>query len=111
MAQKTATDMLIQVNNSGLYDLQIQNGDLVIGNSDPQNCELIMYSNPGAFKFNPSTGVGLRGYLASSNQALALERAITIQLTADGFKVDAVEAVVDNLEWIVSIAAHRINLV
>lgn len=62
----------------------IENGDFKIGESDQQSIELIIDSYLGHWKESPLCGVGVDLFLNSSGQQLALKRAISIQLEADG---------------------------
>lgn len=65
-------------------DLIIENGDFKIGESDQQSIELIIDSYLGHWKESPLCGVGVDLFLNSSGQQLALKRAISVQLEADG---------------------------
>jgi|VirMetMinimDraft_7_1064189.scaffolds.fasta_scaffold130059_2 hypothetical protein len=65
-------------------DLVIENGDFKIGESDQQSIELIIDSYLGHWKESPLCGVGVDLFLNSSGQQLALKRAISVQLEADG---------------------------
>lgn len=71
------------------YDLQIESGDLVIGNSDNQHQNLLLATEPGAWKENPLVGVGAINYL--ENESVAdLMYAIRTQFTADGMQIHAI---------------------
>jgi len=72
-------DILLENN-----DLIIENGDFKIGESDQQSIELIIDSYLGHWKESPLCGVGVDLFLNSSGQQLALKRAISVQLEADG---------------------------
>ena len=72
-------DILLEDN-----DLIIENGDFKIGESDQQSIELIIDSYLGHWKESPLCGVGVDLFLNSSGQQLALKRAISVQLEADG---------------------------
>ena len=72
-------DILLEDN-----DLIIENGDFVISESDQQSIELIIDSYLGHWKESPLCGVGVDLFLNSSGQQLALKRAISVQLEADG---------------------------
>ena len=72
-------DILLEDN-----DLVIENGDFKIGESDQQSIELIIDSYLGHWKESPLCGVGVDLFLNSSGQQLALKRAISVQLEADG---------------------------
>lgn len=72
-------DILLENN-----DLIIENGDFKIGESYQQSIELIIDSYLGHWKESPLCGVGVDLFLNSSGQQLALKRAISVQLEADG---------------------------
>lgn len=44
-------------------DLQIENGDLLIGKSHQQHQQLLLITAKGDWKENPTIGVGAAGYL------------------------------------------------
>ena len=69
------------------YDLQIKNGDFVIGDSQEQNVELMLMSKQGEFKLNPEAGCNI---LSAKNGVIGrlLDREIRIQLEADGFQLE-----------------------
>lgn len=67
-------------------DLLIQNGDFVVGPSDPQHVEDIIESFIGEWKQYPLVGVGLMQYLKSENGQAAIN-VIKQQLQADGYSV------------------------
>jgi len=79
-------------------DLKIVNGDFVINESDQQSIELILNSFPGAWKEFPTCGIGIKQYQASSGQSLNLKRNISVQLEADGFKVNGVNVKPNNID-------------
>lgn len=68
-------------------NLLIENGDWQMGDSHHQHIELLLTSLPGEWKENPETGVGLS---LSQNGVIDgfIKRTITVQLEADGFKLD-----------------------
>ena len=72
-------DILLENN-----DLMIEKGDFKIVESDQQSIELIIDSYLGHWKESPLCGVGVDLFLNSSGQQLALKRAISVQLEADG---------------------------
>lgn len=76
-------DFLIDQNNN----LQIEDGDWLVGDSHHQHIELLLTSIPGQWKENPETGVGLS---LSQNGVIDgfIKRTIAVQLEADGFKLD-----------------------
>ena len=78
-------DFLLDVNG----DLQIQNGDFVVGPSNNQHVADIIQSFVGSWKQNPILGVGMLQYLKSQNAQVAVN-SIKNQLQSDGFSVSAV---------------------
>lgn len=82
----TATDIILDDD----LDITIDNGDFKIGESDYQSSVLIINTYLGAWKFNPVCGVGIARYKGSSGSQLQIKRDISVQLTADGFRVNSV---------------------
>lgn len=85
--------------NSETIDLKIdvirdENGliiqGLVIGDTMNQNQAIIIISNPGEFKFNPTIGVAI-GDLLLDDDYLRFRHRIREHLTKDGMKVKSVE--------------------
>lgn len=76
-------DLLLTQN----YDLDIKNGDFVIGDSQEQSVELLLMSNQGEFKLNPEAGCNI---LSAKNGVIGrlLDREIRVQLEADGFQLE-----------------------
>lgn len=68
-------------------DLQVVNGDLVIGEATLQNQKMLLYAAPGAYKQYPTVGVNIFNFLKDDNQADML-RAIRQQFAADGMTVE-----------------------
>ncbi|MDJ1494150.1 hypothetical protein QNI19_14495 [Cytophagaceae bacterium DM2B3-1] len=79
-------DILLDDNN----DLLIQNGDIVIGNCDLQNIQLICLSNTGDWKENPTFGVNIKKSLLDHEPYTAIKHALQIQLEADGATVEKI---------------------
>lgn len=69
-------------------DLQILNGDIVIGFSDDQNKEILLVTDKGSFKENPEVGVGLQSFLEAEDSSSDLQAEIRKQFTADGMTID-----------------------
>lgn len=76
-------------------DLLIQNGDFVVGPSDPQHIKDIINSFPGWWKRTPTVGVGIFQYLNSAGQEQTIEKSIKTQLQADGYVVASPEVSFD----------------
>lgn len=81
------------VNDS--WELQIKDGDLVVGPSDAQHGELLLLTHPGEWKQHPLTGVGISRYLkAPGTQVTQFVTEAKKQLQGDGYRVN--EFNVDN---------------
>lgn len=78
----------ITSDNDGDLLLDSAFGDLTITPSDEQHQIDIIEAFQGEWKEFPGVGVGIFGYLKSSGKEQELSRAVTVQLTADGFTVD-----------------------
>lgn len=70
-------------------DLQVVNGDLVTGDSLKQAQQLLLGTNKGEWKQNPTMGVGVVNYLETASMS-ELSREIREQFTKDGMKVSSV---------------------
>lgn len=71
------------------FDLKIENGDLVIGDSTEQHQQLLLLANKGELREFPTRGVGIRGWLLD-DQAGNLNGAIKREFEADGMTVESV---------------------
>lgn len=80
------TDILTDDNG----DLLIQNGDIVIGESDNQHQVDIILSNKGEYKEFPEIGVGIVQML-SDDDPMSVLIEIKKNLQYDGMKVDNVK--------------------
>lgn len=91
-----------------LGDLEIKNGDFYVADSDQQHVILIINTQVGDWKQYPTLGVGIINYLASSGKTAELKRSISLQLTADGYKVNDVVLTQSGETYEYSIDAYRI---
>lgn len=71
-------------------DLDISNGDLVIGFSALQHQEMLLINNKGSYKEFPTVGVDAFGYLQDNN-IYDLLRELQIQFVEDGMQVNSVD--------------------
>ncbi len=69
-------------------DLQIRDGDFIIGESDEQHVADTINAFQGWWKQFPADGVGVLRFVNSAGQEQVLSRAIKINLTSDGFIVN-----------------------
>jgi hypothetical protein len=63
--------------------LIIKDGDFLIGESEEQHLEAILWSEKGHWKETPFLGVGISKAINSSNQIGDIERDILLQLELD----------------------------
>lgn len=84
-------DILLDTNS----DLQIINGDFVCGQSDGQNQVLLLATDKGEWKENPTVGVGLFGFLEDEGPANLFSE-IRAQFTADGLTINELKVLPDN---------------
>ena len=68
------------------YDLRIENGDFVVGESTNQHQDLLMILEKGELRQFPATGVGIKRFLNDDNMG-DLYGEIIKQFEADGMKV------------------------
>lgn len=79
-----AKDILLTPNN----DLQILNGDFVIGESEMQEIGLILQSSQGEFKNEPLIGANLTTMIRGVENKEKIQRHISVQLELDGKDYD-----------------------
>lgn len=72
------------------YDIQIVNGDFVAVESTEQHQVQLLLNNKGSFKENPTICVGAIEYLDDEG-VNELARAVTIEFTRDGMRVDKIK--------------------
>jgi len=85
----TAKDFLIGTDS----DFVFRNGDFVLADSDNQHVLDIFISAAGSWREYPTCGVGLENYESSSGQQQQIESIGRVQLTADGFVVENLQAI------------------
>lgn len=71
-------------------DLEITNGDFVVGDATSEHQELLIYSAKGDWKENPTVGVGAAGYLKDED-VNGLLGEIKKEFERDGMTVRKVE--------------------
>lgn len=81
-----ATDIILDDD----MEYTISNGDFAIGESDQQSVILVLNTNQGSWKFHPICGMGINKYIGSSNAQAIMKRDISVQLQADGFKINSI---------------------
>lgn len=66
------------------FDLEIANGDFVIGESIEQEVVLILKSNQGEWKNDPFLGCNLIQLVNAKSNKTEIEKRVRIQLERDG---------------------------
>jgi hypothetical protein len=77
---------------NAINDLDFEDGDLIVGESDSQHHLLISLASPGDWKIAPLLGPALFRYLngpTSQRVMSGMERALRISLDLDGYQVTA----------------------
>ncbi|MBC7399853.1 MAG: hypothetical protein H7289_07885 [Mucilaginibacter sp.] len=69
------------------FDLKIENGDFVIGESNQQHQQCLLLAEKGAYKQFPNVGVGLATFINDENPDDLL-REVRLEFTKDGMKVN-----------------------
>ena|ERR1035437_6646575 len=86
-----AKDILLDSN----YDLQIVNGDFVVGPSDQQHANLLLNTAIGNWKQFPTIGVFLKQYIAGNINKNALQQIISVALNNDGMTLKSLNVILD----------------
>jgi len=76
--------------NKNTGDIEIDNGDFVVSESDQQHIEDILISSKGDYKQSPFSGVGIRDWLKGPSSLSIindLEKEIRMQLVYDSFSI------------------------
>ena len=68
-------------------DLQVVDGDFVIGDATQQNQKQLLFASPGGYKQYPTIGVDIMNYLKDENSTDLLS-AIRQQFILDGMTVN-----------------------
>lgn len=71
-------------------DIEIKNGDLVVGESTYQEIELLLTTKKGEWKQNPLVGGNLQQFLKQREGRTAALKEINIQLRNDGFTINKI---------------------
>jgi len=85
-----ATDILTDDNG----ELRIANGDFVVGASDDQHMQHMLWANQGSYKQSPKMGIGIFSMLNNSRGAAdmnALRKRIVINAAADGMIINKLD--------------------
>lgn len=72
-------------------DLEIQNGDFVITESEMQEVGILLQLNQGALKSDPLCGMNMYKYLKGKGTSTELKKNLKIQLERDGKNYEEVK--------------------
>ena len=87
-------DILIDIANA--YDLRIEDGDLVSGESTRQHQALLLLTEKGENREFPARGIGLQSWL-NDDRSGDLNAAIKREFERDGMKVISIRGTIENL--------------
>ena len=87
------TDILLDAN----FDLRIENGDFVAGESTRQHQQLLILTDKGEWKENPTRGVGAQGWLLDDKDG-DLNAVVKTEYERDGMRIVAVKGRGFNLQ-------------
>lgn len=90
-------------------DIQIKDGDLVVGDSDNQNIEFIITAKPGQFYQFPPLGVGIVDEVKGNISKQALKIKVKNNLEADNYRINRIEVSGDIDNLITSIDADKLK--
>jgi len=80
-------DVLLDTN----YDASVQNGDFAIGESTRQHQQLLLVTQPGEWKQNPTIGIGIENFLLDDgNLSRDLTAEVRRQFEDDGMTVNKI---------------------
>ena len=77
-----AKDLMLDDNG----DLLIENGDLVLGDADNQNVQLIFQAYKGEIRSSPELGFGAGKYVKSTDPKARFKRDLKVELAKDNYK-------------------------
>jgi hypothetical protein len=73
------------------FDLLMENGDFVVGESTLQHQALLLLSNKGEWRQSPVVGVGLNNFLLQDGGEDELRQLVRKELERDGMRVGSIQ--------------------
>jgi hypothetical protein len=86
------------------FDLAVEAGDLVVGQSTQQHQNLLLLLSKGELRHFPLTGVGIRSYMLDDGSIGIANGAIKREFEADGMVVQRVQNRAGGLQIVASYA-------
>lgn len=90
-------------------DLEIENGDLKIDDSDNQNIYAILKAYPGQFREHPLLGCGVQDMVNGAIDSRVERRKIRNQIRGDGYKIYELSVVVDQDDVQINVNAVKVK--
>jgi hypothetical protein len=94
-------DLLLDSN----FDVLIENGDLVYGESTRQHQELLILTQHGEWRESPMVGIGAATWLDDELNGANLAAAIKAGFEGDGMTVLTIKSVIVDNKWTLTIEA------
>jgi len=90
---------MISYDISATEDIEVEDGDFKIIQSDGQHIQAILEAGKGNFIATPLLGVDIQQYINAPTTTRELKQDITTELTRDNFRVKKLEAAgtIDNI--------------
>jgi len=73
------------------FDLMIANGDFANGESSAQNQHLLLITEAGSLKSQPSTGVGIGSFINDDQATETLKKKIQQEYELDGLSISSLK--------------------
>ena len=90
-------------------DIEFENGDYKIAESDGQHIEHILKANPGQFYQFPTLGAGVNSLKNSNISKLDLEQLIREHLLKDNFRINSINITGQAGQLFTAINAERLK--
>jgi len=98
-----ANDILI----NGERDINIINGDIEVGLSDPQHIEHLLFARPGQFSQFPTIGASTQDLILSNIHKATEKRKMRTTLEDDNYRVNLITIKGEGDQTIIDIDATR----
>ena len=89
------------------FDVEIQNGDFVVGLSDQQHLALLTITNIGQWKLSPFLGFGLIQYLGGNTAIAQVKSGLQAMYESDGYTVNSIT--LDKTGDVINVDAARLG--
>lgn len=83
--------ILLQQDELGIWDLDFQEGKVVVGPSDQQHIEMILQSAPGHWREHPLLGADVEALLSGNATLTELRARVNVQMQLDEYSSNNVQ--------------------